>query len=76
MSYAGSSHSGSSSSSQNYDIPHQVILVNTNQTIIKKEPQSKTSPKSSPKSRTPRNKQITDLVLTDEEKRLLIKEGI
>ncbi|CAG2101761.1 unnamed protein product [Medioppia subpectinata] len=70
---------GSSSSSQNYDFSKVVLLSAQN---IKKEPKeynsgssTKSSPKTSPKSRTPRNIKITDLVLTDEEKRLLAKEG-
>ncbi len=76
VSYAGSSTS--SSSSHNYDYP-QVVLISAQN--IKKEPKdycssNKSSPKTSPKTRTPRNIKITDLVLTDEEKRLLAKEGI
>lgn len=74
ISYAGSS--ASSSSSQNYDYPQEVLLSAQS---IKKEPKdynsNKSSPKTSPKTRTPRNIKITDLVLTDEEKRLLAKEG-
>lgn len=73
ISYAGST--ASSSSSHNYDYPQVVLLSAQN---IKKEPKdynNKNSPKTSPKTRTPRNIKITDLVLTDEEKRLLAKEG-
>ncbi|CAG2169670.1 unnamed protein product, partial [Oppiella nova] len=78
VSYAGSTGS-TSSSSRNYDFTKVVLLSAQS---IKKEPKeytsgssTKSSPKTSPKSRTPRNIKITDLVLTDEEKRLLSKEG-
>ncbi|XP_054163021.1 cyclic AMP-responsive element-binding protein 3-like protein 3-B [Oppia nitens] len=83
-------HHHNSDSSSNNNINHnttngidfsKVVVLNAQN--IKKEPKeytsgtssTKSSPKTSPKSRTPRNMKITDLVLTDEEKRLLAKEG-